>query len=97
MEILPNLSDLNHLLSDLDVVLFDIQDIGSRYYVPFSRFGYLMEVAAHTAPRWLGSTQPHRWGFGRGNIVNPGFESFICLPIGGRHGMTMGEMGISPG
>ena len=40
------------LLEDLDVLLFDIQDIGARYYTYQATLGFIMEVAATTGPRW---------------------------------------------
>ena len=85
-----------HLLSDLDVVLFDIQDIGARYYTYQATLGYLMEVAATTGTEVVVLDRPNPIdGVSvEGNVVNPGFESFVsAYPLAVRHGMTMGEMG----
>jgi len=84
------------LLSDLDVILFDIQDIGARYYTYQATLGYIMEVAAKTGTEIVVLDRPNPIdGVSmEGNIVQPGFESFVsAYPLPNRHGMTMGELG----
>ena len=84
-------------LTDLDVLLFDIQDIGSRYYTYQASLGYIMEVAAQTDTEiWvLDRPNPINGVSVRGNIVHSGFESFVsAYPIPTQHGMTMGELGL---
>lgn len=84
------------LLADLDVLLFDIQDIGSRYYTYQATLGYLMEVAAQTGTEiWvLDRPNPIDGLTLEGNLVQPGFTSFVSAwPLAVRHGMTMGELG----
>ena len=88
--------DPSHL-ADLDVLLFDIQDIGSRYYTYQATLGYIMEVAAGTGTRVLVLDRPNPIdGISlEGNVVKPGFESFVsAYPLANRHGMTMGELGL---
>jgi uncharacterized protein YbbC (DUF1343 family) len=83
-------------LEDLDVVLFDIQDIGSRYYTYQATLGFLMERAAmvDTKVVVLDRPNPINGVNIEGNIVEAGFESFVsAYPLAVRHGMTMGEMG----
>lgn len=83
------------LLADLDVVLFDIQDIGSRYYTYQATLGYMMEVAAGTGTKIVVLDRPNPIdGVSvEGNVVAPGFESFVsAYPLAVRHGMTMGEL-----
>ncbi len=83
-------------LADLDVVLFDIQDIGSRYYTYQATLGYFMEEAARTGTEiWvLDRPNPIDGLTLEGNIVQRGFESFVsAYPLAVRHGMTMGELG----
>jgi uncharacterized protein YbbC (DUF1343 family) len=83
-------------LSDLDVVLFDIQDIGSRYYTYQATLGYLMEVAAETDTEVVVLDRPNPIdGVSlEGNVVEEGYESFVgAYPLANRHGMTMGELG----
>jgi uncharacterized protein YbbC (DUF1343 family) len=83
------------LLSDLDVILFDIQDIGARYYTYQATLGFVMEVAATTGTKVVVLDRPNPIdGVSiEGNIVQPGFESFVsAYPLAVRHGMTMGEL-----
>lgn len=83
------------LLADLDFLLFDIQDIGSRYYTYQATLGFMMEVAATTGTRIVVLDRPNPIdGLTlEGNIVEPGFESFVgAFPLAVRHGMTMGEL-----
>lgn len=82
-------------LEDLDVLLFDIQDIGSRYYTYQATLGYIMEVAAKTGTEVVVLDRPNPIdGLTlEGNLVQPGFESFVsAYPLANRHGMTMGEL-----
>jgi len=82
-------------LADLDVLLFDIQDIGSRYYTYQATLGYIMEVAAETGTEVVVLDRPNPIdGVSlEGNLVQPGFESFVsAYPLANRHGMTMGEL-----
>ena len=84
------------MLSDLDVLFFDIQDIGSRYYTYQATLGFVMEVAAKTGTKVVVLDRPNPIdGVSvEGNVVNKGFESFVsAYPLAVRHGMTMGELG----
>ena len=85
------------LLEDLDVLLFDIQDIGARYYTYQATLGFIMEVAATTGTKVVVLDRPNPIdGVSlEGNVVEPGFESFVsAYPLANRHGMTMGELGM---
>ncbi len=85
------------LLADLDIILFDIQDIGSRYYTYQATLGYMMEVAATTGTRIvvLDRPNPINGVSLEGNVVERGFESFVgAYPLAVRHGMTMGELAL---
>lgn len=91
-----SLRPLPQQLADLDIVLFDIQDIGSRYYTYQATLGYFMEEAARTGTEvWvLDRPNPIDGLTIEGNIVQKGFESFVsAYPLAVRHGMTMGELG----
>ncbi len=84
------------MLADLDVLFFDIQDIGSRYYTYQATLGFVMEVAAKTGTKVVVLDRPNPIdGVSvEGNVVNKGFESFVsAYPLAVRHGMTMGELG----
>ena len=92
-----SLHPLPETLIDLDTLVFDIQDIGSRYYTYQASLAYIMEVAANTNTRILVLDRPNPInGIDlNGNIVQAGFESFVsAYPIATRHAMTMGELGI---
>ncbi|MEM7370022.1 MAG: DUF1343 domain-containing protein [Bacteroidota bacterium] len=80
-------------LKDLDVILFDIQDIGSRHYTYISTMAYVMEACAENQkPFWiLDRPNPNGW-YVDGPMMEEGNESFIGMhkiPI--VHGMTIGE------
>ena len=83
------------VVSDLDLILFDLRDIGSRYYTFAATLRYLLEAVAGTEARVIVLDRPNPIG-GRqveGGVVQPGFESFVgALPTSVRHGMTMGEL-----
>ena len=82
-------------LSDLDVVLFDIQDIGARYYTYQATLGFMMQVAGQVGTRIIVLDRPNPINGVRveGNIVGEGFESFVgAFPLAVRHGMTMAEL-----
>lgn len=83
-------------LEDLDVLLFDIQDVGARYYTYQATLGYIMEVAAQTGTEVVVLDRPNPIGGTalEGNVVSEGFESFVsAYPLANRHAMTMGELG----
>lgn len=93
-----SLRPLPEHLDDLDVLLFDIQDIGSRYYTYQATLQYILEVCAgmKRAPKVIVLDRPNPIdGVSvEGNMVQPGFESFVgASPLAVRHGMTMGELG----
>jgi uncharacterized protein YbbC (DUF1343 family) len=82
-------------LDDLDVVLFDIQDIGARYYTYQATLGFVMEAAGRLGKEVVVLDRPNPIN-GRaveGGIVHPGFDSFVgAYPLAVRHGMTVGEL-----
>jgi uncharacterized protein YbbC (DUF1343 family) len=82
-------------LADLDVILFDIQDIGARFYTYQATLGYVMQVAGRLGKRVIVLDRPNPIDGVtiEGNLVQPGFESFVgAYPIAVRHGMTVGEL-----
>jgi uncharacterized protein YbbC (DUF1343 family) len=82
-------------LADLDIVLFDIQDIGARYYTYQATLGYVMQVAGQVDTKVvvLDRPNPINGDAVEGNVVRPGYESFVgAFPLTVRHGMTMGEL-----
>lgn len=80
-------------LANLDVVIFDIQDVGVRFYTYISTMSYLMEACAENNINVIVLDRPNPNGhYVDGPILEEGFSSFIGLhqvPIA--HGMTIGE------
>ncbi|HEY1416703.1 MAG TPA: DUF1343 domain-containing protein, partial [Myxococcaceae bacterium] len=82
-------------LDGLDVVVFDIQDVGARYYTYVYTMALAMEACAKAGVRFVVLDRPNPLGGERveGNLVEPGFRSFVGLyPLPNRHGMTLGEL-----
>jgi uncharacterized protein YbbC (DUF1343 family) len=85
------------LIADLDVVLFDIQDIGIRSYTYINSMAYLMRAAKTAGKKVIVLDRPNPINGIRleGNILDPKFSSFVGLyPIPYRHGMTIGELAL---
>ena len=83
------------MLEGVEVLVFDIQDIGSRHYTYISTMLLAMQAAAEKGIPFVVLDRPNPVG-GRiieGNILDPRFTSFIGIhPIPVRHGMTVGEV-----
>ena len=83
-------------ISNLDYIIFDIQDIGSRYYTYVSTLTYILNAASKAKVPVIVLDRPNPLGrkvFGP-NIYTE-FQSFVgmhSIPI--RHGMTIGELAI---
>ena len=80
-------------LKDIDILLFDIQDVGCRFYTYISTMSYAMEAAAEKGIPFLVLDRPNPNGFYvDGPVLEKGFESFVGLhPVPIVHGMTVGE------
>ena len=81
-------------LSGLDALVFDIQDVGSRYYTYLATMGLAMQAAARSKLRFFVLDRPNPIGGAavEGGVIHPGYESFVGLwPICARHGLTAGE------
>lgn len=81
-------------LQGLDALVFDIQDVGSRYYTYLATMGLAMQAAAKQKLRFIVLDRPNPIGgvAVEGGVIQPGFESFVGLwPVCARHGMTAGE------
>ena len=83
-------------LEDIDLLLFDIQDIGSRFYTYISTMTYVMQAAADNQVKLIILDRPNPIGVSvRGPILKNGFQSFVGMhPIPVRHGMTIGELAL---
>lgn len=80
-------------LAGIDIVIFDIQDVGVRFYTYISTLHYVMEACAENKVRCIVFDRPNPNGFYcDGNIPDTAFSSFVCMhsvPI--VYGMTIGE------
>ncbi|WP_085536824.1 exo-beta-N-acetylmuramidase NamZ family protein [Massilibacteroides vaginae] len=80
-------------LADVDVLIFDIQDIGARFYTFISTMHYVMEACAENDKELLVLDRPNPNDFVDGPVLKPGFESFVGMhPIPVLHGLTVGEL-----
>ena len=80
-------------LEEIDVLLFDIQDVGARFYTYISTLHYVMEAAGENSIKVIVLDRPNPNGhYIDGPIREQGFESFVGMhPIPITHGMTIGE------
>ncbi len=81
-------------LADIDVLVADLQDVGSRYYTFFATVVRALPAAASAGVRVVVADRPNPLGRAvEGNVVAEGFRSFVGeLPVPNRHGMTVGEL-----
>ncbi|MFC1555984.1 exo-beta-N-acetylmuramidase NamZ domain-containing protein [candidate division KSB1 bacterium] len=85
----------NDMLYGLDVLLFDIQDVGVRPYTYIYTMAYAMEAAKEAGIPFVVLDRPNPLGglIVDGNVLDEQFKSFIGLyPIPYVHGMTAGEL-----
>ena len=82
------------IMSKLDVVIFDIQDVGVRFYTYISSMHYMMEAAADAGVTFIVFDRPNPNGaFVDGPILEPEFTSFVGMhKIPLMHGMSVGEL-----
>lgn len=85
------------MLDDVDVLFFDLQDIGARYYTFIYTMAYVMEACAEQGKHFVVLDRPNPISGRRmeGNLVEKDVQSFVGLyPIPNRHGMTVGELAL---
>jgi uncharacterized protein YbbC (DUF1343 family) len=83
------------VMRNLDAVVYDIQDVGARFYTYETTLGYLLEAAAKTGAEVvvLDRPNPITGSYVQGPVSEPGQESFVnYTPEPVRHGMTVGEL-----
>ena len=80
-------------LQDVDIVIFDIQDVGARFYTYISTLHYLMEACAENNKELLVLDRPNPNGYYiDGPVLDTTYKSFIGLdPLPIVHGLTIGE------
>jgi len=83
------------MLENVDILVFDIQDVGARFYTYIYTMALAMEAAAENRIRFVVLDRPNPINglTVEGNILEPKFASFVGMyPIPVRHGMTVGEL-----
>ncbi len=83
-------------LKGMDVLVFDIQDVGCRFYTFISTLHYVMEACAKNHVELIVLDRPNPNGmYVDGPMLQKGFESFVGVdPIPVLYGMTIGEYGL---
>lgn len=83
-------------IQDLDVIIFDIQDVGVRFYTYISTLHYVMEACAENGKKLIVLDRPNPNGhYVDGPTLKEGFHSFIGMhPVPVVHGMTIGEYAL---
>ena len=86
----------NESLSDVSVIVFDIQDVGARFYTYLSTLLLVMEAAAENDIKVIVLDRPNPHGHHvQGPMLDPDFSSFVGLaPVPLVHGMTLGEIAL---
>jgi uncharacterized protein YbbC (DUF1343 family) len=91
----PTRKPTRDMLRGIDVLVFDLQDIGCRGYTYISTMGKCMEAAAENNIPFVVLDRPNPLGGERieGPSVEPGWISFVsAFPVPYVHGMTVGEL-----
>jgi len=83
------------MLEDVEILLFDIQDIGTRYYTYVWTMSLAMEAAGRAGIPFVVLDRPNPIGgdLVQGNVLDPAFSTFVgrfSVPM--RHGLTAGEL-----
>lgn len=83
-------------LRGVDLVIFDIQDVGARFYTYISTMTYVMESCAEQHIPLIVLDRPNPHGFYvDGPVLEPEFKSFVGMhPIPVVHGLTVGELAM---
>ena len=81
-------------LEGIDIVIFDIQDVGVRFYTYTSTMHYVMEACAEQSKKLLILDRPNPNGhYVDGQVLDKKFASFVGLnPVPVVHGCTVGEL-----
>lgn len=80
-------------LQDIDIVVFDIQDVGCRFYTYLSTLHYVMEACAEMGKTLVVLDRPNPNDYVDGPLLEPSCRSFVGMhPIPLLHGCTLGEL-----
>lgn len=83
------------MLADIDLLIFDLQDVGTRFYTYISSMHYLMEACAEEGKTFVVCDRPNPNDFIDGPILEPDCRSFVGVdPLPVLHGMTVGELAL---
>ncbi len=85
------------MLLGIDTLIFDVQDVGSRYYTFIYTMLHAMQACAAHGVRLIVLDRPNPIGgmCVQGNVLDPGYLSFVGMhPLAVRHGMTVGELAL---
>jgi uncharacterized protein YbbC (DUF1343 family) len=83
------------MLSDVDVLVYDLQEVGGRTWTYVSTMALAMQAAARKGIPFVVLDRPNPIGgeIVEGALLDPRFQSFVGMyPIPARHGMTVGEL-----
>jgi uncharacterized protein YbbC (DUF1343 family) len=92
---LASLRPTQEQLRDLDALVIDLQDVGSRYYTFQATMLFCLEVTSVYGLKAIVLDRPNPLGGDavEGPVLRPGFESFVGIhPLATRHGLTLGEL-----
>jgi uncharacterized protein YbbC (DUF1343 family) len=90
-----SLAPLDEHLAEIDCVLFDIQDIGARYYTYLNTMVLFLRAVSGKGIEMIVLDRPNPLNGNtvEGPVLKKGYESFVgLLPVAVRHGLTAGEM-----
>ncbi|MFD2245689.1 exo-beta-N-acetylmuramidase NamZ domain-containing protein [Pontibacter ruber] len=89
-----NKKPLPEQIQNLDILVFDIQDVGTRFYTYISTMHYVMEACAENNKPLLILDRPNPNGhYVDGPVLEPEYKSFVGMhPIPIVHGLTVGEL-----
>ena len=82
------------MMSKIDIMCIDIQDVGARFYTFITTMSYAMDACSEYDKEFVVFDRPNPiGGTVEGNLVEEGSQTFVGrFPIPQRHGMTMGEL-----
>jgi len=92
-----SLTPTPEMFKNIDVLVFDMQDIGSRYYTFIYTMALCMQVCARLGKEMIVCDRPNPIGgvHVEGNTVKGNYRSFVGMyPLANRHGMTVGELAL---
>ncbi|MBN2682161.1 MAG: DUF1343 domain-containing protein [Bacteroidales bacterium] len=83
----------NDELKNIEIIIFDLQDVGARFYTYISTMHYIMEACAENNVKLIILDRPNPNGYYvDGPVLEPALKSFIGMhPVPVVHGMTVGE------